>query len=279
MIKTSTQIKALVRNKSGGNSTKAQIIIRNYIMERFLERLSLSSYKENIIVKGGLLISSIVGLDNRSTMDIDSTLINEDLELENIKNIVFEIINIELEDNIQFKIIDVSLIMDNLDYPGIRVSIEATLDKMKTPLKLDFSTGDKITPIEIEYEYPLMFEDRSISIMTYNLETVLAEKLETIISRGILNTRMRDFYDIFALLNTGELINEKHLNLAVHNTFINRGTTLSLKEWKLIIGEISYDVDIKSLWKSYQNKFEYANVIKWEEIVDSVNELINLLTM
>lgn len=187
MIKTSTQLKALVRNMSQGDSTKAQIIIRNYIMERFLERLSLSSFKEYFIIKGGILIASIVELENRSTMDIDSSVKNTDLTLENIEEMIFSIINIKIQDNIEFRILDITPIMNNLDYPGIRVSLEATIDKMRTPLKLDISTGDKITPSEVEYQYPLMFENRSISIMTYSLETILAEKFETIISRGVLN--------------------------------------------------------------------------------------------
>lgn len=279
MIKTSTQLKALVRNKSEGDSTKAQLIIRNYIMERFLERLSISPYKENIIIKGGILIASIVGHENRSTMDIDSTVKNTDLTLEIIEKLVQDIINIKLEDNVEFKILDISPIMDNLDYPGIRVSLEATIDKMRTPLKLDFSTGDKITPSEVEYQYPLMFEDRNISIMTYNLETILVEKFETIISRGILNSRMRDFYDIYALLESELLINEKDFNLAIRNTFSNRGTIISLNEWQLIINEIKNNDDMMKLWKSYQNKFDYAREISWIKILEAIENLLNIIKL
>lgn len=279
MIKTSTQLKALVRNKSQGDSTKTQLIIRNYIMERFLERLSISSYKDNIIIKGGILIASIVGHENRSTMDIDSTVKNTDLTLESIEELVLDVMNITLEDSVEFKILDISPIMDNLDYPGIRVSLEATIDKMRTPLKLDFSTGDKITPSEVEYQYPLMFENRNISIMTYNLETILAEKFETIISRGILNSRMRDFYDIYALLESELLINEKDFNLAIRNTFSNRGTIISLNEWQLIINEIKNYEDMMKLWKSYQNKFDYARKVSWIKILEAIENLLNMIKL
>lgn len=279
MIKTSTQLKALVRNMSQGDSTKAQIIIRNYIMERFLERLSLSSFKEYFIIKGGILIASIVGLENRSTMDIDSSVKNTDLTLENIEEMIFSIINIKLQDNIEFRILDITPIMNNLDYPGIRVSLEATIDKMRTPLKLDFSTGDKITPSEVEYQYPLMFENRSISIMTYSLETILAEKFETIISRGVLNSRMRDFYDIYALLEIRLLINEKDLNSAIRNTFTNRGSVISFNEWGLIIYEIKNDEDMMRLWKSYQNKFDYAHAINWGKVIESINKLVDIIEL
>lgn len=279
MIKTSTQLKALVRNMSQGDSTKAQIIIRNYIMERFLERLSLSSFKEYFIIKGGILIASIVGLENRSTMDIDSSVKNTDLTLENIEEMIFSIINIKLQDNIEFRILDITPIMNNLDYPGIRVSLEATIDKMRTPLKLDISTGDKITPSEVEYQYPLMFENRSISIMTYSLETILAEKFETIISRGVLNSRMRDFYDIYALLEIRLLINEKDLNSAIRNTFTNRGSVISFNEWGLIIYEIKNDEDMMRLWKSYQNKFDYAHAINWGKVIESINKLVDIIEL
>ena len=175
---------------------QAQILIRNYIMERFLERLSLSPYRGNFILKGGMLVSAMVGLDTRSTVDIDTTIKNLSLTVESAENILAEIITIPVEDDVLFKIEYISEIMDETEYGGIRVTMSATIDTMKTPMKLDISTGDRITPKEIEYQFKLMFEDRSISVLAYNLETVLAEKLETVLSRGITNTRLRDFYEI-----------------------------------------------------------------------------------
>ncbi len=190
MIHTSRQLKALVRNRSHGDNVKAMTLIRNFAMERFLERMSLSNYSSNLILKGGLLVASMVGLDNRATMDIDTTIRNYHLSEEDAGKMIEDIIAVPLDDGIQFAIKGVESIMDEAEYPGIRFKLEAVLDTMKTPLKMDISTDDVITPGEVNYEYKLMFEERSISILAYNLETVLAEKMETVISRGTLNTRM-----------------------------------------------------------------------------------------
>lgn len=274
VIKTSIQLKALVRNRSKGDSRKAQVIIRNFIMERFLERVSLSSYRHNIVIKGGVLIAAAVGLDQRSTMDIDSTLKNIELSENRVREMVQEIIDIEIEDNIKFTIVTLETITDFLDYPGIRVTLESSLDNMRIPLRLDFSTGDVITPKEIEYDYPLMFEERSISLLAYNFETVLAEKIETVISRGTVNTRMRDFYDIYALENMGFVINEIDLIDAVKNTFKNRGTPALINEWNLIYKEISEDLGMQRLWYIYQKKFDYADAIGWDDVINSLENLL-----
>lgn len=157
-------------------------MFRHYIMERYLERLAVSDYKDLIIIKGEVPIASMIGIDKRSTFDVDATIKSLNFEVDTVYSIVLEIININLEDNILFEINSVETIMGDFEYPGIRFSLEAKLDKMKTPLKLDFSTNDVITPNEITYNYPLLFEDRSIPIMSYNIETILSEKFETIIS-------------------------------------------------------------------------------------------------
>lgn len=198
MIHTSRQIKDLIKNKANGNSAKAQIMIRNYMMER----LSLSEYKNNFILKGGMLVSSMVGIDIRSTMDIDTTLKNLPLSVDSAESIIKRIISVRLEDGVTFRIKGITEIMDEAEYGGIRVSLEAMLDMMRIPLKIDISTGDIVTPKEIEYEMKLMFEDRKIEILAYNIETLLAEKLETVVTRGIANTRLRDFYDIYISCKT-----------------------------------------------------------------------------
>ena len=201
MIKTSRQLKALVRNLTKGDSLQAQIIMRNYVMERFLERISLSKYKNNFILKGGMLVSAMVGLDTRSTMDIDTTIKNMPLSVENAKEMIEEIIAIPIDDGMTFSIKSVGEIMDEAEYSGVRANLEATLETMRTPLKVDISTGDIITPREVLYTFRLMFEERTISILAYNLETVLAEKMETVIARGVANTRLRDYYDLYILQN------------------------------------------------------------------------------
>ena len=201
MIKTSRQLKALVRNLTKGDSLQAQIIMRNYVMERFLERISLSKYRNNFILKGGMLVSAMVGLDTRSTMDIDTTIKNMPLSVENAREMIEEIIAVPIDDGMTFSIKSVGEIMDEAEYTGVRVNLEATLETMRTPLKVDISTGDIITPREVLYTFKLKFEERTISILAYNLETVLAEKMETVIARGVANTRLRDYYDLYILQN------------------------------------------------------------------------------
>ena len=279
MIRTSQQLKAHVRNMSDGDGTKAQLIIRNYIMERFLERMSVSEYRDNLILKGGVLISALVGIDNRSTMDVDTTIKNLQLSIDSAREIVESILGIELNDGITFEVQSVSSIMDEADYPGIRVMVEANLEKMRTPLKLDFSTGDVITPQEITYTYKLLFEDRTISILAYNLETVLSEKLETIISRGTANSRMRDFYDVYVLDFTfPNKANNNILKNAVLNTSQRRGSSSVMSDMYLILDEVENNAVMLELWGNYQRKFDYAANVSWSDAIQAVRKLCDKIT-
>lgn len=274
MIKTAVQLKALVKNKSNGNSNKANTLIRNYAMERFLERVSLSKYKNNIILKGGMLVSHLVGLDNRSTMDIDTTIKNYHLNKEDVLKMVEEIASIHLDDCMVFEIKDVDSIMDEHEYPGIRVKLECKLQNTRIPLKIDISTGDIITPKEISFTYKLMFEDRSIHILTYNIETVLAEKLETILSRDIVNTRIRDFYDIAVLsIEKEEEISIDKLKLALQATAKKRKSLEIIKNGLEIIERIEKDEGMKVLWMNYQNKFDYAENYDWQMVIHLIKDL------
>jgi len=276
MIRTSRQLKALVRNMSGSDSAKAQIIIRNYIMERFLERLSLSQYRDHLILKGGVLVSAMVGLDNRSTMDVDATMKNHPLSLETAKEIIAEIVATPVDDGISFEIKSVEAIMDEAEYGGIRLSLDALLESMKTPLKIDLSTGDEITPKEISYEFKLMFEDRTISILAYNLETVLAEKLETIITKGTANTRMRDYYDLYILQKyQSSNIDKAILAKAFANTCQKRDSLDKAKQKDLILQEIHENQGMQQLWLNYGQRFDYAKDIAWNDIMDSARILLD----
>ena len=203
-------------------------------MERFLERVALSKYKDNFILKGGMLVSAMVGLQNRATMDIDTTIRNLPLDVEHAKQIVEEIAAIPIDDNIRFEIKGVSNIMDEEEYGGVRLSLDAFLDTAKIPLKIDISTGDVITPAEITYHYKLMFEQRYISLWAYTLETVLAEKIETVLARTIFNTRLRDFYDLYILQNAGMEINTKTLAAALKATCRKRSSENVLPEYRRI---------------------------------------------
>ena len=278
MIHTSTQLKALVRNMSHGDNAKAMTLIRNFVMERFLERMSLSKYSGNLILKGGLLIASMVGLDNRATMDIDTTIRNYNFSAEDAEKMIEDIIAVPLEDGTRFTVKSVENIMDDAEYPGIRFKLEAALDNMKTPLKIDISTDDVITPKEINYEYKLMFEERSIPLLAYNLETVLAEKIETIISRGTLNTRMRDYYDLMILnVVKSDAINYADLAKALEATSRKRNSYELLSAPKHILEQIKSDTGLMEQWRIYRRKYDYAADYHWEDIVKNIEQLFKKL--
>ena len=198
-MKNAMQLKAYVKNIAKEKDISAQLVLQNYMLERYLERVSLSEYRDKYIIKGGFLIASLVGLESRATMDLDATIKGYPVNEDSIRSMVESIISVPVDDGISFQIKDIGLIREDDEYGGIRVSLNANYEKMAVPLKLDITTGDKITPGEIEYSYKLMMEERSISILSYNLSTILAEKLETVVSRGDQNTRPRDYYDIFIL--------------------------------------------------------------------------------
>ena len=247
------------------------------MMERFLERISVSQYHDKFILKGGMLVAAMVGLDARSTMDIDATIKGADVNVEAMENIIVDIVSIPLEDGVTFCIKQISEIMDEAEYPGVRVSMETEFDGVKTPLKIDISTGDVITPKEIQYSFKLMLEERSIMVWAYNLETVMAEKLETVISRNITNTRMRDFYDIYILLQLyGNTLNIKVLGEALQATAEKRKTEYHLKNAQEILDEVQNDFNMEKLWKVYQKKFSYATDISWEMVMESARELYRM---
>ena len=272
MIHSSKQLKDLIRNLSKEVGIEAHVLIRKYMMERFLERVSSSKYNGSFILKGGMLVAAFVGVEARATMDIDTTIKGIPVTMVDMERTITEISNIDLDDNVKFRIKKVSEIMDEAEYSGIRFSMDAVLDGAVIPLKIDISTGDVITPREIAYSYKLMFEDRTIPIMTYPIETVLAEKLETVISRSITNTRMRDFYDIHILLKS-QNINADILALALERTAKKRGNFSLLENAESVLKIVKSDEDMKRLWNIYQKKFKYAGKYTWDEVIHSVREL------
>lgn len=273
MIKTSRQLKALISNRAKGDSGKSQVLIRSFAMERFLERVSLSGYRDNFILKGGMLVSAMVGIDNRATMDIDTTIRSLPLNPENAKKIIKTIIAVPVEDNIRFTIKSVADIMDEAEYGGVRLSLDAHLDTMRIPLKIDISTGDVITPAEITYQYKLMFEERCISLWAYTLETMLAEKIETILSRALTNTRLRDFYDLYILQNSGLKIDDKVLSAALAATSHKRKSENILPEYRRILDELEASRTMRELWNSYQQKNSYAAGISWDTALNATRVL------
>jgi predicted nucleotidyltransferase component of viral defense system len=277
MIKTARQLKDLIRNLSKEKSADAQILMRNYMMERFLERISLSEYRDKFILKGGMLVAAMVGLDARSTMDLDATVKGENVRVEDIKNLTSAIIAVPIDDGVTFQMKNIIEIMDEAEYPGIRVSMTATFDGVITPLKIDISTGDAITPREVKYSFKLMLEDRSIEIWAYNLETVLAEKLETIVTRTITNTRMRDFYDIYVLHQLyGKTLEPAVFGYALLATAHRRGTENHLAEADEVFDEVENSSVMQKLWRSYQKKFTYAAELDWTAIMTAVRKVYGL---
>ena len=274
MIKTARQLKDLIRNLSREKSADAQILMRNYMMERFLERISLSEYRDKFILKGGMLVAAMVGLDARSTMDLDATIKGANVNVEDIENLISSIVTVPIDDGVKFQLKSISEIMDEAEYPGIRVSMSTTFDGVVTPLKIDISTGDAITPREVRYSFKLMLEDRSIDIWAYNLETVLAEKLETIITRTTTNTRMRDFYDIYILEQLhGTTLNPKILHDALLATAHKRGSEKYLNQAEEVFDEVENDSVMQTLWEAYRKKFSYASDLEWDVIMKVIRRL------
>ena len=281
MITTARKLKDLIRNLSKKKSADAQILMRNYMMERFLERISLSEYKNQFILKGGMLVAAMVGLDARATMDLDATIKGTNVSVEDVEMIISQIISIPLDDGVSFRIKRISEIMEEADYPGVRVSMETKFDGVITPLKIDISTGDIITPREIKYNFNLMLENRTIEVWAYNLETVLAEKLETVISRNVTNTRMRDFYDIYILQKLyGEQLSKDVLWDALVATAKKRETLEQIETEDIdeVFDEIQSSSVMENLWKAYQRNYSYSADIPWHTIMKSIRTLYEIIS-
>ena len=273
-MKSATAVKAKIKNKAGGSSDKSQIMLRIYLMERLLERVSLSRYRDNFVLKGGLLVSSLVGVDMRSTMDIDTTVKSLPLNKSAIQKILEEIMAIGLEDGVLFRITKVQDIMEGHEYEGVRFMIDCTMDKLKQTIKMDISTGDEITPKAITHELPLIIEDRTIELWAYNLETLLAEKLETIMVRAEANTRMRDFYDIHVLLEQDAVtIDRDTMKAAFYATCNKRGSIELIGTIDDVINKIADDETIRQLWNNYRKTNYYVGALEWEEVIGSARKL------
>lgn len=276
---TPEQVKGRIKSLAKVKNADARVLMRIYMMERFLERVANSEYKDNFVIKGGMLVTAMVGVALRSTMDIDTSIRNQNLSAADSRIIIENITNVDLGDGVRFEIKDISDIMDEMEYPGIRVTLNAVMDRLITPMKIDISTGDAVTPRAIEYDYRLMFDDRSIKLWSYNLETILAEKLQTILARSVLNTRMRDFYDVYILLSLYEnKIDGTVFREAFDATCKKRGTVNLMQNAPAIIANINEDDTLQKLWAAYQKKYSYAEKIHYTDIMQGVKSLFGKLT-
>ena len=269
-------IKSKIRSLAEKKNLKSQEVLQIYFFERFLERLSKSKYKNNFIIKGGFLISSLIGIENRTTMDMDTTIKGIALKEEKIKEIVEEIININVNDGIKFEIKDIDYIREEDEYENFRISLIANVGKTKNFMKLDLTTGDAITPREIEYTYPCIFSQEDIKIMAYPLETILAEKYETIIRRNITTTRMRDLYDLYTLYKLKrDEIDYEILKEAIERTSYKRGSQEIIQDYEEIIEDIKDDSYLRSLWEVYLSENKYIGDLTLDKVVGVVTILSN----
>lgn len=273
MIDNPTKVKDLIKNLANGDSGKSQLLQRRYAMERFLERMSESKYKDNLVLKGGMLVTSMLGLGQRMTRDTDMTILNMTLDAESALKMAKDIAVISLEDGMSFDVGNACEIMEDSEYGGIRIEIRAHLGRMDIPMKLDISTGDALTPSAINYSYRLMLENRNIDILAYNVETMLAEKIETMLVRSTLNTRMRDFYDIWALSNSEVDIDFETLAEAIRATAKTRGHNVTLANYEPIIDALADSKNMGAHWALYQARYDFAAEVSWEDALDAIRVL------
>lgn len=274
MIKNAKSLMDKARNLAQKCNITTNEILQNYMFERILERLSISKYKNNFILKGGLLLSSIMGIDIRTTMDMDTCIKGITLTDDELYQVLNEILSIDVGDNVKFEIKNSKPIREEDDYGGLRYNIVVLFDNIRVNLSIDIATGDLITPKEIEYTYKMMFEERNLKLMTYNIETIIAEKFQTIISRSILNSRMKDYYDLYYLLKNKEFSN-KNLKEAINNTFSKRDTEIESVD--NVISEIEKSDFVKELWVNYAKKHVYAENINFKDIINVVKIIKNYI--
>jgi predicted nucleotidyltransferase component of viral defense system len=274
MSSKAMSLKGKIKNYAKGNNITAQVVLQNYMFERFLERLSKSEYKNKFVIKGGMLVAAIVGLDTRSTMDLDTTLKNMPLSSEQVLSAVNDVCSINIDDDVKFKTISIEPIRKDDIYGGYCVRIDAIYDTIVTPLSIDFSTGDVITPNPVEYEFTGIFdEDKKINLIGYNIETVIAEKVETILRRSVFNTRPRDFYDVYILTLT-QKFDKSLFQEALRATSEHRESQEILTNIPDILKNIANSNDLQNMWIKYQKKFIYAKDITYNQLIKSLENLL-----
>ena len=268
------RLKAKIRNIAKQKNIPAQVILQNYMFERLLVCLSASAYKEKFVLKGGLLVAAIVGLDNRATMDLDTTLKNLPLTPEAIRSALEQVCAIPFDDGVVFEIGAISPIREDDIYGGYRVMLRARFDTLLTPLSIDVSTGDAIAPHAVQYNFSEIFDgERSYELWAYNIETVMAEKVETILRRGVFNTRPRDFYDAY-ILTTTQKFDPSVFADALRATANHRGTTEQIADVPEILRNLEESPELRAMWEKYRKQFAYAANITYDQIMDILKILV-----
>lgn len=279
-MKTPEQLKGAIRNLAKEKGIHAQEVLQIFMFERIVERLSVSSYKDSFILKGGLLISAILGVAERTTMDMDTTVKGLPMDKQNIRKAVSQILAQPVDDGIEFQLLDLTPIREDDEYENFRASIQAIYGKMKIPMKLDITTGDEITPKEIQFSYPFLFDDHRVMVKAYTQETILAEKYETIIRRNIGNTRARDFYDLHLLYRLYRKNADWNLlKQAVLATARKRESLPILQDTKHILLALKESTALQDLWKRYQAQNLYAREITYPSIIETVIEFTKKMNL
>lgn len=274
----SDKLNDIIKKKSNGNNNLAHHLHQMFFFEHVLMRLEKSKYRDNIILKGGVLLASIIGEDLRTTKDIDATLKSLPLNIDSIRNIFGEILSIDIDDNVNFEIVNIKDIRLEDEYGGFRINVKGTFDKIRTNFFIEITTGDIITPREIYYKYNSIFEDRKINIMAYTIETIIAEKFESIISKNITTTRAKDFYDLYMLMNKHKNnINDKNLVKAIENTFNKRNTEFNINNFKEISEILEESNTLKRVFTDYQDKLEYTKQLEFNDTIKAIKDIINIL--
>ncbi len=279
-MKTPEQLKGKIRSIAAKNDLRAQEVLQMFLFERILERLVNSEYRSNFILKGGLLISSMIGIGERTTMDMDTTVRGIQMEEDEIVKAVKEILAVDVDDGIQFEYKRIEPIREDDAYNNFRVHLQAKYGKIDSPMKIDVTTGDIITPAAVRYDFQMLFEDKTIPVMAYTLETVLAEKYETIIRRNIGTTRARDFYDLHILYRSRKAeVRWEVLKEAVLHTARKRNSTEDMQAWKEILTDIREEPHMYLLWDNYIAENKYVGTLEFSEVLDSVEEIAKRLTI
>lgn len=274
-MKKSMQLKARIKELATKYQVPAQAILQNFMLERLLERISVSKYRDAFILKGRMLIASMIGVGNRTTMDMDATLRGFPLSEDTIQAAFTEVCSIPLDDGVILTLNSITHIRDEDEYGGYRLSVTAQYEAINTPLKIDITTGDIITPKAVRYTYPSGFEEKEIEVWAYNIETILAEKVETILRRSILNTRPRDFYDVYILTKTRQnLIDTDVFSAALEATARKRSSLEAVQNKDKVISALKADVQIKQRWDLYCRENAYATDIRFDETINSLGELL-----
>jgi predicted nucleotidyltransferase component of viral defense system len=274
-INSPRQLKDWINNRAKREGVIANTLLQSFMMERLLERIAVSDYRDKFILKGGFLIAAMIGIDMRSTMDMDTTIKGISIDQQEIQKVLSEIISIDLEDHVNFNIKGIKSIHDISEYDDFRVSLEANFFTIKVNLKIDITTGDVIIPAEVDYAYKLMFEEREISIKAYNLNTILAEKIESILVRNISNTRARDYYDLYILIKLNHsILDRDELKDAIRKKAEERDSTKYVDDYVVYLDSISESQELRKIWNDYSKKYPYAENIEFDQIIETIWDLL-----